>query len=173
MTDEFEVLNTGGTGTRRPDVVCFVNGIPLAVIEAKRPDPHNPRQGHAGARHLPASAQSGVWTRFRICLPMRSCCLRSTGSTDAMRPSVPRPGFWALWRDEDLDEAVFQRIKNAVLSPAQKQALFGHRPQPIRDYFERPATAGRAVTERAGPAACQLVAARPAAGVCAPVYSVR
>ncbi len=24
--------------TRRPDIVCFVNGIPLVVIEAKRPD---------------------------------------------------------------------------------------------------------------------------------------
>jgi type I restriction enzyme R subunit len=41
VTDEYEVLNSAGTGHRRPDVVCFVNGIPLAIIEAKRPDPHN------------------------------------------------------------------------------------------------------------------------------------
>ena len=28
VTDEFEVLATDGTHTRRPDIVCFVNGIP-------------------------------------------------------------------------------------------------------------------------------------------------
>jgi type I restriction enzyme R subunit len=44
VTDEFEVLNAGGTGTRRTHVVCFVNGIPLVCIEAKRPDPHNPHK---------------------------------------------------------------------------------------------------------------------------------
>lgn len=38
FTEEFTVLRSGGVKTRRPDIVCFVNGIPLTVIEAKRPD---------------------------------------------------------------------------------------------------------------------------------------
>ena len=35
---EFEVERTGSHETRRPDIVCFVNGIPFVVIECKRPE---------------------------------------------------------------------------------------------------------------------------------------
>ena len=38
FTEEFRVLRSSGVESRRPDIVCFVNGIPLVVIEAKRPD---------------------------------------------------------------------------------------------------------------------------------------
>ena len=41
FTEEFSVLRSGGIDARRPDIVCFVNGIPLVVIEAKRPDGHS------------------------------------------------------------------------------------------------------------------------------------
>ena len=136
VTDEFEVLNTSGTGTRRPDIVCFVNGIPLVVIEAKRPDPHNPRkdmitqgvsqqlrnQGVDEIPHLFAYAQ----LLFAI---------NGFGGRYATTRTPAR--FWALWRDEDFEEPVFQQVKNVDLSPAQKQSLFGHRPQSIRNYFEQ------------------------------------
>lgn len=38
FTEEFSVLGSNGLTTRVPDIVCFVNGLPLVVIEAKRPD---------------------------------------------------------------------------------------------------------------------------------------
>ena len=38
VTEEFAVSRTGMTETYRPDIVLFVNGIPLCVIECKRPD---------------------------------------------------------------------------------------------------------------------------------------
>jgi type I restriction enzyme R subunit len=38
VTQEFSVLRSGSNDTYRPDVVLFVNGIPLCVIECKRPD---------------------------------------------------------------------------------------------------------------------------------------
>ena len=44
VTEEMEVLSTQGTHTRRPDVVAFVNGIPLAVIEAKKAASGNPNK---------------------------------------------------------------------------------------------------------------------------------
>ena len=40
VTDEFTVERRGSHHTRRPDIVLFVNGIPLVVIECKRPDKH-------------------------------------------------------------------------------------------------------------------------------------
>ena len=38
MSDEFSVERRRSSETRRPDMVLFVNGIPLVVIECKRPD---------------------------------------------------------------------------------------------------------------------------------------
>jgi type I restriction enzyme, R subunit len=38
VTDEFEIERRNSTQTRRPDIVLFVNGIPLVAIECKRPD---------------------------------------------------------------------------------------------------------------------------------------
>jgi type I restriction enzyme R subunit len=38
VTEELEVLSAQGTHTRLPDIVCYVNGIPLVVMEAKRPE---------------------------------------------------------------------------------------------------------------------------------------
>lgn len=38
VTEEYEIERPGSHETRRPDIVLFVNGIPLGVIECKRPD---------------------------------------------------------------------------------------------------------------------------------------
>ena len=53
VTEEFEVERTASHETRRPDIVLFVNGIPLAVIECKRPDLKEPIE----RGHLPAPAE--------------------------------------------------------------------------------------------------------------------
>ncbi|MEI8341326.1 MAG: type I restriction endonuclease, partial [Verrucomicrobiota bacterium] len=42
VVEEFEVEQTASKQLRRPDVVLFVNGIPLAVIECKRSDMKEP-----------------------------------------------------------------------------------------------------------------------------------
>jgi len=42
VAEEFAVERSGSHETRRPDVVLFVNGIPLVVIECKRPDIKDP-----------------------------------------------------------------------------------------------------------------------------------
>jgi len=38
VTEEFAVERTNNKDTYRPDLILFVNGIPLGVIECKRPD---------------------------------------------------------------------------------------------------------------------------------------
>ena len=42
VTEEFVVERSGSLDIRRPDIVLFVNGIPLVVIECKRPDMKDP-----------------------------------------------------------------------------------------------------------------------------------
>src|SRR6266480_258256 len=38
VAEEFEVERTGSHEKCRPDIVLFINGIPLSMIECKRPD---------------------------------------------------------------------------------------------------------------------------------------
>jgi type I restriction enzyme R subunit len=73
VTEEMEVLSAQGTHHRTPDVVCFVNGMPLVVIEAKRPE-----STHVGKAMVTEGISQHLRnqrpTRFRSSSPTRSCC---------------------------------------------------------------------------------------------------
>ncbi len=85
VTEEMKVLSTAGTHTRRPDLVCFVNGLPLVVIEAKRPDSVNPRSTRVSAS---PSATRRV-TKSLACSFMPNCSWPSATPMDAME--LPGP----------------------------------------------------------------------------------
>ena len=59
VTEELEVLAAQGTHTRLPDVVCYVNGIPLVVIEAKRPE------SSGGGNPAKAMVEEGISQHLR------------------------------------------------------------------------------------------------------------
>ncbi len=44
VTEELVVLANSGIHSRRPDIVCYINGLPLVVIEAKRLESANPNK---------------------------------------------------------------------------------------------------------------------------------
>lgn len=142
VTDEFEVLNAGGTGTRRPDVVCFVNGIPLVCIEAKRPDPHNPHKDmlkEGISQHLRNQGVAEIPQLFAY-----SQLLLSVNGLDGRYGTTRTPAkFWALWREELLKDDTFDAIKNTALSDSQAEQLFGHRPAWMRQYFDSQAAQGK------------------------------
>lgn len=141
VTDEFEVLNAGGTGTRRPDIVCFVNGIPLVCIEAKRPDPHNPHKDmlkEGISQHLRNQGVAEIPHLFAY-----SQLLLSVNGLDGRYGTTRTPAkFWALWREEILKDDTFDAIKNTALSNPQTEQLFGHRPTWMRQYFDSQAAQG-------------------------------
>ncbi|WP_019868155.1 type I restriction endonuclease subunit R [Methylovulum miyakonense] len=142
VTDEFDVLNAGGTGTRRPDVVCFVNGIPLVCIEAKRPDPHNPHKDmlkEGISQHLRNQGVAEIPHLFAY-----SQLLLSVNGLDGRYGTTRTPAkFWALWREELLKDEEFDAIKNTPLSDAQTIQLFGHRPDGMGRHFESQAAQGK------------------------------
>lgn len=124
FTEEFSILGSGGVETRRPDIVCFVNGLPLAVIEAKRPDGKKGPTIEAGiSQHLRNQRLSEIPQLFAYSQLLLSINgvdgLYGTQGTDAK--------FWATWRDEDIFEDQFNQIKNQALSSMQKNNLFNHR----------------------------------------------
>lgn len=142
VTDEFEVLNAGGTGTRRPDIVCFVNGIPLVCIEAKRPDPHNPHKDmlkEGISQHLRNQGVAEIPHLFAY-----SQLLLSVNGLDGRYGTTRTPAkFWALWREELLQDDTFDAIKNTALSESQAAQLFGHRPDWMRQYFDNQTAQGK------------------------------
>lgn len=89
FTEEFRVTRAGGIESRRPDIVCFVNGLPLVVIEAKRPD-GNAKKGRPSRRGSLKACATSAPTRSRCCLPTASYCSPSMASRGDMAPAVRR-----------------------------------------------------------------------------------
>lgn len=126
FTEEFSVTRSGGVDARRPDIVCFVNGIPLVVIEAKRPNGH--------AKKGP-TIEEGISQSLRNQRPDEiphlfaySQLLLSINGTDGRYGTCGTPmTFWSAWREEDISEAEMVALKNKPLTPAEVSTLFGHR----------------------------------------------
>jgi len=152
-TEELTVQRTGGVGSssydmRRPDIVCFVNGLPFVVIEAKRPDGY--------AKKAP-TIEEGVSQNIRNQrndeiphLFAYSQLLFSINGADGRYGTQGTPSkFWAPWREEDINEGEFYTVKNKALSDDVKDGLFSHRPKHDREWYENLIAGGElAVTEQ-------------------------
>ncbi|TDQ35356.1 type I restriction endonuclease subunit R [Thiopseudomonas denitrificans] len=135
FTEEFSVTRAGGVDSRRPDIVCFVNGIPLVVIEAKRPDANvnkGPTIDEGISQCLRNQRHDEIPQLFAY-----SQLLLSINGTDARYGTCETPAkFWAAWQEEDISDAQMHAIKNGKLSAAVLDALFGHRPAADRRWYD-------------------------------------
>jgi len=135
VTEEMNVLSAQGTHTRRPDVVAFVNGIPLAVIEAKRAASGNPNKNMVGegiSQNLRNQRNDEIPYLFAF-----AQLLFSISRNDGRYGTTHTPTkFWSKWKDEEFDDAHIQGIKNRSLSLSDRDALFQDKPPKIRAYFE-------------------------------------
>jgi type I restriction enzyme R subunit len=135
VTEEFEVMSSGGTHPRRPDLVCFVNGLPLVIIEAKRPDSGNPNKSMIDegiSQNIRNQKNDEIPKLFAY-----SQLLLSISGTDGRYATTKTPKkFWTGWREEEFDESHFTKIKNAPVSDQVRKAVFANRPAHLRSYFE-------------------------------------
>ncbi len=135
FTEEFVVSNTLNTSTRRPDVVCFINGIPMVVIEAKRPDSNNPNKDmldegiSQNIRNQKADEIPQLFAYSQLLLSINGIDGRY-GTTKTAKK------FWAKWTDEDLTDADYDSIKNKTLSNEQKALLLEGRKPWVCSHFE-------------------------------------
>ena len=136
VTDELEVLTTDGTRTRRPDIVCYVNGLPLVVIEAKRPDSGNPNKSMVDegiSQTIRNQKTEEIPNLFAY-----SQLLFSISGTDGRYGTTKTPKkFWATWHEEDFGEEYFGQIKNGALPQEGRDALLFSRPQSVQRHFKR------------------------------------
>ena len=127
FTEEFVVQNSEGTGNVIPDIVCFVNGLPLAVIEAKRPDSN--REGQSTNAQAVSQHIRNQKPKFIPNLFAYSQLLLAVNGNDGLYGTCKTPEkFWAKWVEEEISEPEFACLKNQVLSPEQLSYLFDHRP---------------------------------------------
>ncbi|OOE74274.1 type I restriction endonuclease subunit R [Salinivibrio sp. ML290] len=135
VTEEMDVLSAQGTHTRRPDVVTFVNGIPLAVIEAKKAASGNPNKDmvEEGISQNIRNQKNDEIPYLYAFAQLLFAISRNDGRYGTTHTPMK---FWSKWQDEEFDDRYVQGIKNQPLSASDKDALFQDKPGKIRDYFE-------------------------------------
>jgi type I restriction enzyme R subunit len=133
-TEEFVVQNAEGTGNRRPDIVCFVNGLPLVVIEAKRPDSNKEGKStnaEAISQHIRNQGQAEIPHLYAY-----SQLLLAVNGHEGLYATCGTPEkFWAKWKEEQIPEAEFVKLKNHKLSDEQLNGLFNYRPAKAKDDY--------------------------------------
>jgi type I restriction enzyme R subunit len=141
FTEEMIVQNAEATGNRIPDIVCFVNGLPLAVIEAKRPD-----SSVEGKSTLKEAVSQQIRNQGQTEIPhlfAYSQLLLSVNGHDGLYGTCGTPDkFWAKWKEEHINEDEFRSLKNQKLSSEDLDGIFGHRPKKIRVQYQALVAAG-------------------------------
>jgi type I restriction enzyme R subunit len=130
VVPEFEVTRSRRTDSYIPDLVLFVNGIPLGVIEGKAMHV-DVKQGIS--QHLRNQSPDGITALFATVQILGAINIR-----DARYATVGTPAkFWAIWRDDPDEEAA---VRAAVGSEPSTQDRLLHalfRPDRILDMARR------------------------------------
>jgi type I restriction enzyme R subunit len=151
VTEEYTVERTASRECYTPDLVLFVNGIPLSVIECKRPVLSGQLTAveQAISQHLRNQKDDGIPMLFAYAqlllavAPAHDQAKYGTTGTAAK--------FWSTWQEErgrDQDDEAIAALINTPLSAIQKDKLFGSRPAVVREDYERYGEAERTVTDQ-------------------------
>ncbi|MCW1883098.1 type I restriction endonuclease subunit R [Luteolibacter flavescens] len=119
VTAEYDVERTGSHETRRPDIVCFVNGIPFVVIECKRPDVKHSLE-EAVKQNLRNQQEDEIPQLF-----IHSQLLIALNKNDGSYATTGTPlKFWAKWREmHEVRDSVRSAV-NLPLRPDEHAKLF-------------------------------------------------
>jgi type I restriction enzyme R subunit len=138
VTEEFSVMRSTSKEHYRPDLVLFVNGIPLCIIECKRPDMKEPLK-QAISQHLRNQQEDGIRSLY-----VYSQLTLSIATQEAAYATNSTPEkFWAKWQEKfGSDEearnykTTLQEFRNKPLSNSVKEQLFSERFKYVRQYFD-------------------------------------
>lgn len=138
VSEEYSVMRSTSKEHYRPDVVLFVNGIPICVIECKRPDMKEPLK-QAISQHLRSQQEDGIRVLY-----VYSQLTMSLATQEASYATNATPEkFWAKWEEKfnnEEEEQIYrtnlQELKNQPLDPEQKNKLFADRFRYFRQYFD-------------------------------------
>lgn len=138
VTEEYSVMRSTSKEHYRPDLVLFVNGIPLCIVECKRPDMKEPLK-QAISQHLRNQQEDGIRSLY-----VYSQLTLSIATQEAAYATNATPEkFWAKWHEKfysDEEERNFknklQEFKNKPLPISIKEQLFSDRFKYVHQYFD-------------------------------------
>jgi type I restriction enzyme R subunit len=145
FTEEFSITRAGGVDSRRPDIVCFVNGIPLVVIEAKRPN-GNAKKGPTIDEGISQSLRNQRPDEIPHLFAYSQLLLSINGTEGRYGTCATPTKFWSTWREEDISTAEMHAIKNRPLTALQTELLFAHRTAQDWAWYQAWSAAELAVT---------------------------
>ena len=124
VTEEYAVMRTGRKEHYIPDIVLFVNGIPLCIIECKRPDMKEPLT-EAISQHIRNQQIDGIRHLY-----VYSQLLLSIATLQAKYATTDtKEEFWATWREqrENGTKEKLKQLVNTPLTTQQKEKLYKQR----------------------------------------------
>jgi type I restriction enzyme R subunit len=138
VTEEYSVMRSTSKEHYRPDIVLFVNGIPLCIIECKRPDMKEPLK-QAISQHLRNQQEDGIRSLY-----VYSQLTLSIATQDAAYATNATPEkFWAKWQEkfnsaseEQAYKISLDKIKNTPLATEVSDQMFLDRFKYVRRYFD-------------------------------------
>lgn len=150
VTEEYSVLRFERTDTYRPDVILFINGIPMVIIECKSPKIKHPID-QAIEQHLRNQQEDGIrslyyYSNLVIGLAVNEARYATTATSKE---------FWSVWKEqfqhkeEEQDYLQsLQRLKNAPLPNNDRTVLFKERFQNVLQYFNQLEQEDLTITEQ-------------------------
>ena len=146
VTEEFSVTREDGTGTLRPDLVLFCNGIPFAVIECKRPGIKEPLK-QAVSQQVRNQKDGGIpglfhYAQVLLALAVEEASYATVGTSAK---------FWGQWKERTWPEPEMLDLVNRPVPGEVKDRVFGWREfgGKERDYLVHvESRGGRGLTEQ-------------------------
>ncbi len=139
VTEELSVKRIGRQEHYRTDIVLYINGIPVCIIECKRPDMKDPLK-QAISQHIRNQQEDGIkqlYVYAQILLSITSNnALYGTNRTEEKQWAVWRTKFTNTSKKNDYFAEISQ-IKNKRLTEQQNNKLFGERYKYVKNYFEQ------------------------------------
>ncbi len=145
VTAEFSVERSRSNESACPDIVLFVNGIPLAVIECKAPDIEVDQAVSQSIRNQSDEFIPRLFTSAQLVMAINK--------NEAQYATVGTgKKFWAVWKEElpvDSCSLLVDRVVNKALSGEDKHMLFSGEFAVARRFFDELEGSGeRLVTEQ-------------------------
>ena len=158
VTEEFEVLKTDGVGTRRPDIVGFVNGLPWVVVEAKRPD-----GGSAGKDRIAEGISQHIRNQKNDEIPhlyaYSQLLLSIEGAEGRYGTTMTDAKFYARWREEEWTDADIVAVKSKR-PPLGPDPILQQRGLEVRDQMQAKIDYPQLVTDQDRLLVCLLSPSR-------------
>lgn len=150
ITEEYSVLRSDRNDHYRPDVVIFINGIPMVIIECKSNVIKEP-VAEAISQHLRNQQEDGIralylYSNLVLSLAVNEARFATTGTAKE---------FWSVWKevfrtkDEGTQYAdAIKELKNSGLPNTERVAIFNQRFKNVLHYFNQLESEEIIVTEQ-------------------------